>query len=86
MLAQGYNHQFLLLMITTHMWLFCTNQVQVFKCFSGFTRIQKVFFLKRKMLKTQGYSSMGLELKALDITIGEACLKPLVATKNLVRK
>ena len=66
------------------MWLFSTNQVQVFKYVSGFKRIQKVFFLKR--MKAQGYSSMGLELKALDVTIGEARLKILVVSKNPVRK
>ena len=68
------------------MWLFSTNQAQVFKRASGFKRIQEVFFRERKVLKTQGYSSMGLELKAFDVAIGEARLKTLVITKNLVRK
>ena len=68
------------------MWLSSTNQVQVFKYDSRFKRIQEVFFLKRKVLKAQGYSSMRLELKALDFAIGEVRLKILVVTKNLVKK
>jgi len=36
-LAQDYNHPiFMVLMITKYMWLFSTNQVQVFKYILGF--------------------------------------------------
>jgi len=79
-LAQGNNHRFLILMITKYMLLFSTNKVQVFNCVSGLKRIQEVFFLYRKKLETQGYSSMGLELKTLDIAIGESRLNSLVVT------
>ena len=67
-----------------HIWLFSANQVFKF-CFRAQENARSFFPLK-KVLKTQGYSSMGLELKALDVAIGEARLKTLVVTKNLVRK
>jgi len=36
MLAQGYNHRFMILLITKRTWLFSANQVQVFNYVSGF--------------------------------------------------
>ena len=63
MLAQGYNHRFLILMITKRMWLFSTNQVQVFKCVSGFKRIQEVFFIKRKVYEDSRLFKKRLKLK-----------------------
>ena len=40
--------------------LFSTNQVQVFKCVSGFKRIQEVFFLKRNVYEDSGLFKYGI--------------------------
>ena len=86
LLAQGYNHQFLVLMITKYIWLFSIDQVQVFKCVSEFKKIQEVFSSKGRYMKTQDYPRRDWISNALDITIGEAFLKTFVVVLSLIRK
>ena len=45
------------------MWLFITNQVQVFKCVSEFKRIQEDFFFKKKVCEDSKLFKKGLKLK-----------------------
>ena len=85
LLAQGYNHQFLVLMITKHMRLFSTNQVQVFKFVSGSKRFN-VFLPLKEGVKNSRVFKYGIGAQNTWRHFGEVHLKTLVITKNLVKK